>query len=280
MQQRAVYTRRRDTMSQTAEERVRILEAELARLKNGIRLTGASIAAPSGRLATGTVVGSEEMLLQVDTGGRILYLNGPMATLMGIADRKAALGKSLDAVLADSDLPGGGFHVEVLIGCIESCKASSQPSLVETVFPGLPASALPGKSASPNTDPILRIVANTSKGQFQVIAQDVTKLRWIESMFARYVSPQVIEVLHGKSSDEILLTESREISILFGDLRGFTSMCERLNAEEVRDTVNDFLTGMVRCIDHFNGTVDKLVGDESATSGPRVAWTTRRSAAP
>ncbi|MEL6547200.1 MAG: adenylate/guanylate cyclase domain-containing protein [Myxococcota bacterium] len=249
-------------MTKDAEQRVKSLEAELARLKNGIRLSGHSIAAPAGRLASGTVVGSEEMLLQVDLEGKVLYLNGPMATLMGIANRRAAVGLNLEHVLEQADMPGGGFHVEVLLGCIESCRNSNQASVVETVFPGLPASALPGTRASPNTDPILRIVANVSKGQIQVIAQDVTKLRWIESMFARYVSPQVIELLHGTASDEVLVTDSREISILFGDLRGFTSMCERLSAEEVRDTVNDFLTGMVQCIDRHRGTVDKFVGDE------------------
>lgn len=246
-----------------SEDRVRALEAELARLKNGIRLSHApSLAAPRGRLATGTVVGSEEMLFQVDGRDRILYINGPMASLVGIGDRKAVLGQSAAAALRAADAPGGGFQVEVLLGCIDSCRASGEPSVVESVFPGLPFEALPGDHEGPNTDPILRFVASLTADQIQVVVQDVTRLRWIESMFARYVSPTVIEVLHETASRDVLETDSREISILFADLRGFTSMCERLSAEAVRDTVNSFLTGMVECVDRFRGTVDKFVGDE------------------
>jgi class 3 adenylate cyclase len=216
---------------------------------------------PGGGGATGTTVGVEEMILQVSADKTITYINGPMAKLLQVADRKRTY--DLCVLAARDDLPAMGFHLEVLSAIVDTALSSDRESVVETVFPGLPAELLPRISGErPSTDPVLRFVATPVRGQIQVVVQDVTQVRWLESMFSRYVSPAVLEIMQTTASHDYMRAEKRELTLLFGDLRGFTAMCDGMDPEEVRETVNSFFTGMVGCVEAVGGTVDKFVGDE------------------
>ena len=61
---------------------------------------------------------------------------------------------------------------------------------------------------------------------------------------------------------ELMKIERRNVTLLFADLRGFTSVCQEMEAEEVCEMINEFLSNMVECIEHYDGTIDKFVGDE------------------
>lgn len=83
----------------------------------------------------------------------------------------------------------------------------------------------------------------------------------IKSIFGQYV-PQnhVDEIL--KSTNEALLTgENKELSVLFSDICGFTTMSEKMTAPELKTQLNDYLTCMTSVIFNFGGTIDKYVGD-------------------
>ena len=66
----------------------------------------------------------------------------------------------------------------------------------------------------------------------------------------------------GEMSEELLATSRREATVLFGDLRGFTRACPPLTPEGVVDMVNTFMAVAVEAVEHFDGMVDKFVGDE------------------
>ncbi|HOI09030.1 MAG TPA: hypothetical protein PK313_01005, partial [Myxococcota bacterium] len=85
----------------TAEElqaRVVELEREVARLRAVVAMpvTG-TIAVAGSRGRSLTVAGAEEMILQVNADDRVGYANAPMATLLGMPDRKLAIGQPYDA---------------------------------------------------------------------------------------------------------------------------------------------------------------------------------------
>lgn len=85
--------------------------------------------------------------------------------------------------------------------------------------------------------------------------------RFIKDAFKQYLSPVVIEELVQHPERLKLGGELRELSIFFSDIRGFTSISEHLNPEELTALLNDYLTAMTDIIYRHGGTVDKYEGD-------------------
>ncbi len=75
----------------------------------------------------------------------------------------------------------------------------------------------------------------------------------------RYVPPVVAEgVLHDQGR---LHGERREVTVLFADAVGFTSLAASLDAETIFELINDLLGRLVECIHRYDGVVDKFTGD-------------------
>jgi adenylate cyclase len=85
--------------------------------------------------------------------------------------------------------------------------------------------------------------------------------RQMRQMFAKYLSPQVIDELVGDPSHWSLGGKSMEITVMFADLEGFTPLCERLAPQEVVKLMNYHLTELSRFIWMQGGTIDKYEGD-------------------
>ena len=85
--------------------------------------------------------------------------------------------------------------------------------------------------------------------------------RRIRRMFATYVPPEVVNEMTQKQGSFKLGGERRDLSILFSDVRDFTSLSERLGAENVAQLMNTYLTAMTRIVFDSRGTLDKYIGD-------------------
>ena len=80
--------------------------------------------------------------------------------------------------------------------------------------------------------------------------------------FRKYVAPQIVEEIAKKGDFEIKVGgENRDIAVLFVDIRGFTTMSEALEPEQVVEILNEYLTLTTKSIFDNSGTLDKFVGD-------------------
>lgn len=85
--------------------------------------------------------------------------------------------------------------------------------------------------------------------------------RFINQAFRHYLSPAVIEKILADPKALRLGGERRELTILFSDLAGFTSLSEGLDAETLTTLLNDYLSDMTDIILDEGGTLDKYEGD-------------------
>jgi adenylate cyclase len=86
--------------------------------------------------------------------------------------------------------------------------------------------------------------------------------RQLKAVFGQYVPPEIVDEMNQDPDGNFALEgESRELSVLFCDIRGFTTISETLAADELKQMLNFFFTPMTRIIFERRGTIDKYVGD-------------------
>jgi adenylate cyclase len=86
--------------------------------------------------------------------------------------------------------------------------------------------------------------------------------RQITHLFGKYVPNELVDEM-SKNPEQIVSMEgeSREMTILFSDVRGFTTISEGMDPKELSQLINEFLTPLSRVIFKHNGKVDKYMGD-------------------
>ena len=91
---------------------------------------------------------------------------------------------------------------------------------------------------------------------------EIIEKRKITSAFRKYVAPQVVDEIAKSGQYHIKLGgENRDIAVLFVDIRGFTTMSENLEPEQVVDILNTYFNLTTRAIFNNSGTLDKFIGD-------------------
>ena len=95
-----------------------------------------------------------------------------------------------------------------------------------------------------------------------VAIEDITEQSKIKNTFKRYVSKSVVDQLLDDDQKLNLGGEEREVTVLFSDIRGFTAMSEKMKPKEVVSTLNSYFSEMIDIIFKYDGTLDKIVGDE------------------
>jgi len=83
----------------------------------------------------------------------------------------------------------------------------------------------------------------------------------ITRLFGQYVPPELVEEMSRNPDRYTLKGESREMSVLFSDIRDFTSISETLSATSLAEMLNFYLSAMTRIVQTRRGTIDKYIGD-------------------
>ena len=85
--------------------------------------------------------------------------------------------------------------------------------------------------------------------------------RHLSQIFGQYIPPSLVAEIDASGEEISLEGETRELSVLFSDVRSFTTISEGLDATELTRLMNEFLTPFTGAIQKHRGTIDKYMGD-------------------
>lgn len=96
---------------------------------------------------------------------------------------------------------------------------------------------------------------------YAAFIQEEAQRKQVRSAFGQYLSPDLVKKLADDPDQLALGGEMREMTFMFCDVRGFTSISELFDAQGLTSLINKFLTPMTNLILSHNGTIDKYMGD-------------------
>jgi adenylate cyclase len=109
--------------------------------------------------------------------------------------------------------------------------------------------------------PSLALIGVYFTGSLALWRADRIARQRIRLAFGKFLTPAVVDRLASDPRGLVLGGETRELTIMFSDLRNFSGLSEKLDAQELTQFMNAFLTPMTDAILDQEGTIDKYVGD-------------------
>ncbi|WP_428562376.1 MAG: CHASE2 domain-containing protein [Solidesulfovibrio sp. DCME] len=224
-----------------------------------------------------------ERAREADLAGRIVFIG---ASAAGLHDLRASPldqampGVEVHATIADM-LVGGDFlyrpdwalGAELLALCLAGLLSAALLAVTGALallapFAALAAGVWYGAAAllgqgiflSP-LGPLLVLAANFTALTFLKFWREERQKRFLHGAFSRYVSPAVVSRIVANRQALALSGEEREITILFSDVRGFSTLSENLAPTQVVNLLQGYFTPMTGIITAHMGTLDKLIGD-------------------
>ena len=118
------------------------------------------------------------------------------------------------------------------------------------------------KKISANVNVLPLLGEDNKKLGSMFMIEDISSEKRMKSTMSRYMDPVIADQLMGDGGgEEFLGGKSSEITVLFSDIRSFTTITEALGAQGTVQMLNDYFTIMVDCITREGGMLDKFIGD-------------------
>lgn len=185
-------------------------------------------------------------VITVDGSGRVALFNTAAETLLGVA-ANAVLEQEVAAVFDQLGLP--------LADAVADVKVNGTTRQIELELDG---TTTPRATSLTFTLSPLHTARNEQLGGVAIVFDDVSEKKRMESL-RRYLPPQFVDRV--RDLDAAQRPQRRTITVLFADIRSFSTIGEQLDPEELIHLANGFFTEAVSAISAHQGLIDKFVGD-------------------
>jgi len=191
-------------------------------------------------------------VLTLDEEGRIKTCNAAGLRILASGEGGAAGGAGLLGRAFAEFFTGANAWLADKVAAVDVSQTPETTMDAELVFEG--------RSVSVNVSVLPLLSGEQKKLGTMLMIEDISSEKRMKSTMSRYMDPNVADKLMA-GGDDILGGKVVDVTVLFSDIRSFTTLTESLGAQGTVSFLNDYFTLMVDCLQAEGGMLDKFIGD-------------------
>ena len=185
-------------------------------------------------------------VITLDSEAKIAKLNAAACSILGVDPEAAAAPETRDALIQNNPwLPGE------IVAVAESGRSKTLLDADVTT--------LTGETISANLS-IVPLMGDEGQAGLLIIVEDISEGKRLQGAMRRFMTQKVVDQIMGRE-DELLFGAACHATVLFADIRGFTSLSERLGPRDTVDMLNEIFTELFEAVAGSDGVLDKFIGD-------------------
>ena len=185
-------------------------------------------------------------VVTLDPEQRFAKLNAAACVILGVAPEDASSPET-QRILAENN--------PWLVPEIGAVAADGQPkTLLDADL-----KIVTGETIAANIS-IVPLMGEEGQAGLLIIVEDISEGKRLQGAMRRFMTQKVVDQIMGRE-DELLFGAACHASVLFADIRGFTSLSERLGPRDTVDMLNEIFTELFEAVAGSDGVLDKFIGD-------------------